>query len=978
MTDHVQIEKTDTPVPANPSASPSTQPITLESTTAASDTNNTKPGTDGNTPDIELEAPSTSAEKIKAKPKGKSRKTKARPRRRVASSDVDSGSEDGGAGSQSDGSLTDASSGSDHDDDDDEEEEEEEEDAPAVEKKATSVFQDASKVQPAGFAQGEVAAKADEVTFDEFNRGEAGAGDSKAKGGRPGDSKAAGPSRELTDEAKAKIEEAKKRRKEKQKAKRAELKEIKRKEREANAAAADVTAKGSSVAKDGSKASKGKGKAQSASTHNHASADSAVPLTADGSPPSSTPVPDAQQASTSASAPSQRQERRNSRSRGREAQLQAQKAAAAADPRSTPRVGGFWTHDQRLQEPAGRPSDHWSRGRGVPRGMRGGFRGRGRGGFGFGAGAGGSLAGPEDQANELLSDSRPGSSQGVTGDGEQGEGDGPERVLAMDREEREVARKEKKAAAATASASTPADEIPQAPKEKKWGHEGFESIQTQDKRKANPIANGPAVRPPVVTNGPVFPIFPMRGGLRGRGRGRGGFIGRGGFFAPPFRPPHFATPPSAASSAQTKLSTPSGVAQPTPESTAKASTPSAATTKVPQIASAEEQSTMPDADSLLEGSGPAVTVRLPGSSQPVEVAVDGPAQSPSGPSVGPSVKTPEINANGQAILYSSTAQSASQPVSSAPITTAIAPSSSFSSQIPAPSPSFPAVSENGSIGSAGAAPFVPQAQVRGPRPALGSQSSASGYGIGSEFYPSNRSDSGMNGGSRSFYPAHANINGVAPRAYPVQGQQPHQQQQPGHRGPPVQPRPQPFYPQHSYNQETYSGPPSQRGSFSGPPPTFYPSQSPGLGPNGYVDGRVSPYSANLNGSPNPYAAMGNQVPGYFAPARSAAKINIRNPTAGSASIQSGLSKNLEAPSYASLEQYPQEQQLYYGQQAQGMYNPYGAGAGGDGYVEGQGYYMTAGGDAQGQGQGQMYAWDGQGGQMQGHGVGYGYEGEYSY
>ncbi|OCF41035.1 hypothetical protein I317_05146 [Kwoniella heveanensis CBS 569] len=954
MTDNVEIENTDPSAPINPSASPSTQP-----TEAAASFPDPTPAVGTAKP--ESKALSTSHTKIKPKPNGKGRKTKARPRRRVASSDVDSGSEND-AGSQSDASLTDPSSGS--DDDEDEDEEDEEDHAHADGERSAPVFEDVSSITPAGFTQGNAAENAEEVSFDDFNRGKVGL--TKEKGRRGSTVAEKGESSELTEEAKAKIEEAKKGRKEKQKARRAELKERKKKDREAAAAAGDGTPKTEKVVKEILKPSKRNGKAQPASKDR--AEESTVPLTADGSPPSTSPDPDLPQASTSTTAASreQRQERRNSRSRGREAQIQAQKAAAAADPRATPRVGGFWTHDQRLQEPVGRQSDHW-RGRGGPRSLRGGFRGRSRGGFGYGAAG---FAGPADQANELLSDSRSGYRQGKSIDGEQGEADESEPVLAMDRLERELARKEKKvvAAAAASSSSATADDVPQAPKEKKWGHEGFEAIQSQDKRRTNVPVNAPVVRPPAAAGTPGSPLFLMRGGLRGRGRGRGGFIGRGGFFAPPFRPPHLPIPSTTASSAQPKSISPPTIAT---ASTADVLASAAITSETSKGASAEDQSTMPDADTLLERSGPAVTVRLPGSTQPVEVAVS----TNETREEKPAVNIPEINANGQAILYSSPApqagSQASEPEvpSSAAANTAPVPLS-ISSTIPAPSPSFPAVSENGSIGSAGAAPFVPQA-ARAGRPVLGSQSSASGYGLGTEFYPSNPSDLGMNGGSRVFYPANANVNGGAPRAYPVQGHPQHQAQQ-AHRGPPVQPRPQPFYPQHSYGQEAYSGPPSHRGSFSGPPP-FYPSQSPGLGPNGYIDGRGSPYNANVNGSPNPYTAMGNQVPGYFAPARSTAKISIRNPTPSAHS-----SKIIEAPSYASLEQFPQDQQMYYGQQPQGMYNPYGAGAAVDGYADGQGYYMSTGSDGQGQGQGQMYGWDGQGGQGQGQGVGYGYEGEYGY
>jgi hypothetical protein len=194
--------------------------------------------------------------------------------------------------------------------------------------------------------------------------------------------------------------------------------------------------------------------------------------------------------------------------RGNQREAYAQRMAE--DPKFTPRVGQFWTHDQRLYE-GGNVGDGYTglrqmspfwRGRAMPRGaFRGGFRGRGRGGFipnGRGGMANGAVPHPVELSQEATKDEEGGSK------------------LAMDREfelaeARDKARSIPQAAAPPPTASAVGDEsetsanlpvvrpppVPQG--ERKWGHEGYETMANPDQFR----------------------------GARGRGRG---MRARGGFF----------------------------------------------------------------------------------------------------------------------------------------------------------------------------------------------------------------------------------------------------------------------------------------------------------------------------------------------------------------------------------------------------------------------------------------------------------------
>lgn len=206
--------------------------------------------------------------------------------------------------------------------------------------------------------------------------------------------------------------------------------------------------------------------------------------------------------------------------RGTQRDAYAQRVAE--DPKFTPRVGQFWTHDQRLYEGGNVGGDGYSglrqmspfwRGRAVPRGaaFRGGFqRGRGgRGGFFPGAnGRGGFVNGPPRPVELELS-----LVQDQDQQEQQGKEDGSSSRLAMDREfelaeAREKARSAPKAPEPPAvetndneNVETPAAKAVQPPTaplaERKWGHEGFETLAGSDQ-------------------------------FRGRGRGRGVRGGRGG------------------------------------------------------------------------------------------------------------------------------------------------------------------------------------------------------------------------------------------------------------------------------------------------------------------------------------------------------------------------------------------------------------------------------------------------------------------
>jgi len=169
--------------------------------------------------------------------------------------------------------------------------------------------------------------------------------------------------------------------------------------------------------------------------------------------------------------------------RGNQREAYAQRMAE--DPKFTPRVGQFWTHDQRLYE-GGNVGDGYSglrqmspfwRGRGMPRGaFRGGIRGRGRGGF-FPNGRGGFVnvnGGPPRPVE--LSQEEPKEEGGSK--------------LAMDREFELAEAREK--ARSTTQASVPIESPgnetampvvrpPVAPMaERKWGHEAFETMGSGD------------------------------------------------------------------------------------------------------------------------------------------------------------------------------------------------------------------------------------------------------------------------------------------------------------------------------------------------------------------------------------------------------------------------------------------------------------------------------------------------------------------
>ncbi|OCF60168.1 hypothetical protein L486_02848 [Kwoniella mangroviensis CBS 10435] len=791
------VASSPVPAPINPSASPSTQPVSLPPASASS---------------TEVKSPTET--KAKTKSKGKGRKTKARPRRRVA--DSESEREDGAA---SDGSLTDPSSASDSEPESEEEEEEDEEEEVKKKQDEPQPKEETGKPPVDTDKSGSPAKVTD-----------------NAKGKGKGKVGPNGVKREYTEEENKRYQEMKARRKEKQKAKRAELKETKRKEKESAKAGTDGKVKNKEIEAD---------------------EENTVPLVADGSPPpSQSPV-----------LPNQKG-RRGSKSQRRQ-------SVVDDDPKVVPRQGKFWTHDQRSDlQPQSQEAYSAQGGRGLPdwRG-RGGFRGgfRGRGGRGF-------ANNPSAPFGRFQQQNGTAQGQELTAETpvESEKEDGDEPVLAMDRLEKELAKKEKSQSASTT--------VPTQPKEKKWGHEAFEQIQTEKKKK--PVVS-PAVAP--------------RGGFRGVPRGRGrGFGPRGGHFGQPFRQPLSSLPfhPAnlAANAAAAAKSASSASVTPAP-APASAVAPTSASTPLTQtivpLPKAEQQSTRPDADDLLDESSQAVTIKLPGSTNTVEVAVSHPSEQNSAPaevateSVTAAVKTPELNASGQAILYTSpvpppqpvpTQQSQYQPqVSAPPPPTSMYPNGS------APSPFQPG-SENGSMSSAGIShsqfipthPYPPQKshlqQNVGPTP--------SGYGMGSEFVPSSRPPqvhlNGNNGPSRPFYPS------GAPRSYPAQNQNQ------THR-PPIQP----FYPSQPQSFE-YAQSHSQRGSFSGSQ-QFYPAQQVHV--NGYIDGRESPYNG---GSLSPYPT-GNGQMNYFAPARPSQKIQIKSPSASTSGQANDKGDNdAGQPTFASL------------------------------------------------------------------------------
>ncbi|WRT63176.1 uncharacterized protein IL334_000079 [Kwoniella shivajii] len=911
MTDNAPIStstndtQSESNIPSNPSASPSTQPASiLPSTTISTETKSASATSDSippastdlkNIPEPEPEPESkpnsntNPSSKGKAKPKGltkgKGKKAKARPRRRVAGSDADSdlGNQHSGDESLTDPSSFDSESESEEEDDVEEEGEGEGKKGGGKSGKKKPVFEDTNATTPAAWNdKDQQDSNGVEVSFDEFNRGEIpskvkGKEKAKAKNDTTGTT-APAPKREYTEEENKRFQEMKAKRKEKQKAKRAEIKENKRKERNStsNKPVIDESKPADDVSKKISIKGKGKKKDTSevdqviASTSSMTLEENTVPLVADGSPPP--PV---------AATPALAKGRRDSKS-------QASRDKNMNDPKVVPKVGKFWTHDQRADPPivsdgfAGRGLPD-GRGRGMPRGgFRGnpaGFRGRGgRGGFvppQFGRFPQQILQG---QGKELTTETK--------SNAEKENDDGEEPVLAMDRLEKELAAEKEKLPQSSSSVQ---------PKEKMWGHEAYEQSQIQVERK---------FVPPVLS----------RGGFRGVPRGRArGFGPRGGFFGQPFRPP-FHRPPFASPAAPAVVSS-----TPTSENVVP-STPAVKTIASQTAASAELQSTQPDVDDLLGESTQAVTIKLPGSSDSVEVTVVVPPLEPkslsndvvSAPSTEvsvPAIKTPELNASGQAILYTSPVppppvpqQPQARPAPAAYVNASSTHSPMFP-HITTSSP-FPAGSENGSISSAGLSysHFVP-AHLQQP---------TSGYVIGTEFVPSAaRPFSQMNNGQpKPFYPG-GQGQVMAPRSYPIQNQHQHQHQLQTLQ---TQTNQRPYYPQ---QQSFEYQPQSQRGSFSGPQ-QFYPQQA-----NGYVDGRGSPFDGSPGPSPYGVGAGAGQM-NYFAPARPSQKISIKQPSNSDSSQQpeheiSYNGQQPQQPQFASLTASSTSQQGYYDPQ---HYNPY--------------------------------------------------------
>lgn len=507
------------------------------------------------------QAPESTAKHAKQKRKAARR---ARPRRRGGAGESDG--ELDGDGAESDVSLTSASASEQSESEDDDEDEDDHEPAPAGVTKSeaapssssaippstaaasAAVFEDVSSVTPAAWSgeKGDV----EEVSFEDFNRGVTGAARGTAKERGRGRSRGAAvggearPKREYTEEETAKYEAMKAKRKEKIKAKKAELKEQKKKEKEnaenapndkGASSSASKPAVSKSVPAEDVKAKPAKGKGKKSNNQATTSSDNAVTelanstavlsLDADAGPSHSqepdvaadqpdgeananvNPGPD----ETSPDAPASSLPSRVPRINNREAYAEK----VATDPKFTPRVGNFWTHDQRLYEGGAvgegysglrQMSEFW-RGRGAPRGaFRGGpgFRGRGRGGLFPGNRGRGGFTGGFGHSGEVPDERTLPRGRGSR--------------LAMDTEAelevvrasaRERLRREQELAESVApveeGAEEPqADQPPVAPRvlpptEKKWGHEGYEAISAVDQMRAN------------------------RGFMRGRGRGRGMF-----------------------------------------------------------------------------------------------------------------------------------------------------------------------------------------------------------------------------------------------------------------------------------------------------------------------------------------------------------------------------------------------------------------------------------------------------------------------
>lgn len=383
-------------------------------------------------------------------------------------------------GGESDGSLTDASSVSEDDDESDEDAVEEAVSSKPDEPSASTAEAKSGKASAPVFADTTPLAWADQpadnavedVTFEEFSG--RGRGRGRGRGGVRGGG-AVGERRELSEEALKRLAEKRERKKERFKEKRKEKKAAAKLEKESGAKA-DTTDKAESTSAPGPSvpAKKGK-KAPSVKSPLPEQTSDLADQTASLSIQDDTPP-------TDLSAPSAPR-RPNPRD------VYQQKIAA--DPKFTPRVGGFWTHDQRHYGTgevgngyAGLRgmSGYW-RGqhqnpnfRGAPRGgFRGMGRGRGRGGFGRGGHFGHTQGSVELEVKEEKKDGRL----------EMDKLEEEERLRANrvreEREKREAEAKE----AETQAEPTPVEEaesqdqpVVVVPKQQKlgskWGHEGFE------------------------------------------------------------------------------------------------------------------------------------------------------------------------------------------------------------------------------------------------------------------------------------------------------------------------------------------------------------------------------------------------------------------------------------------------------------------------------------------------------------------------
>jgi hypothetical protein len=143
------------------------------------------------------------------------------------------------------------------------------------------------------------------------------------------------------------------------------------------------------------------------------------------------------------------------------------------DPKFTPRAGGFWTHDQRHDdpnEPQGSQGAFHGNGRGrggePSRGVRGSVRGRGRGAFGPGGRGGYGNSNGGGWGQELTE----------SADGQNEKNSKGEKRLEMDKLEAELEKK-KEPKAEEESISGETVEVDVKPRDNKWGHEAFESMQ---------------------------------------------------------------------------------------------------------------------------------------------------------------------------------------------------------------------------------------------------------------------------------------------------------------------------------------------------------------------------------------------------------------------------------------------------------------------------------------------------------------------